>query len=127
MNETTDWFGLVLLVLYLERIGERVLDAWPVPLKGYRYTVPGSRLGRDQRIRSADRLHLHDSRPARVPRERRRGGGHPRARDRPCGEPAQLAEPGDRQVTLSWGGSRRDAGFCHGLPDHAHLLAGVTI
>ena len=40
-----------------------------------------------------------------------------------------LAEPGDRQVTLSWGagGSRRDAGFCHGLPDHAHLLAGVTI
>ena len=22
---------------YLERIGERVLDAWPVPLKGYRY------------------------------------------------------------------------------------------
>ena len=22
---------------YLERIGGRVLDAWPVPLKGYRY------------------------------------------------------------------------------------------
>ena len=41
--------------------GERVLDGWPTPLKGYRYRfrVVGRR--RDQRLRGADRPYLRDA------------------------------------------------------------------
>ena len=70
--------------------GRRCSDAWPVPTQGLPVPLPGRRRRRRQRLRSADRLHLRDSRIDRVPRDGAGAGRHPRPRDRSRREPAQL-------------------------------------
>ena len=51
---------------YLEGVGERVLDSWPVPLKGYRYRFQVVDSDDVNAFRGADRVHLHDSGPAAI-------------------------------------------------------------